>query len=164
MNSPSCPELTDGVILLRALRAEEAAHHLAGEDDKTAKWLSGGRSTLTNVQDYITRCQENWRSNGPLRAFGVFDCRTGQLIGSIEANLAYILEPDQVNVSYSVFPEWRGQGVALRALDLMGEYLAEAAEARQMILRILPANTSSVKLAAKAGCVFLGVFDEANGT
>jgi RimJ/RimL family protein N-acetyltransferase len=150
--------------LLRPLQAEEAAHHLAGEDDEIAKWLSGGRSTLGNVQDYITRCHENWRNNGPLRAFGVFDCRTGQLIGSIEANLAYILEPDQVNVSYSVFPEWRGQGVTLRVLDLMGKYLAEATDVRQMILRIAPANTSSVKLAAKAGCVFLGVFNEPNGT
>lgn len=34
------------------------------------------------------------------RAFGVFDCASGRLIGSIEVNLARVLEPDQVNVSY----------------------------------------------------------------
>ncbi|HEY3743008.1 MAG TPA: GNAT family N-acetyltransferase [Bryobacteraceae bacterium] len=164
VNSPGGLELTDGLILLRPLRADDAAHHLAGEDDEIARWLSGGRSTLRNVQDYITRCQASWRSNGPLRAFGVFDCRSGRLIGSVEANLAYVLESDQVNVSCGVFPEWRGRGVALRALDLMGEYLAAATDVRQMILRIAPENTKSVKLAVKAGCVFLGVFDEANGT
>lgn len=85
-------DLTDGVIFLRPLCAADAPEHLAGEDVEIATWLSGGRSTLASVQDYISRCEENWRSNGPLPAFGVFDCPSSRLIGSIEANLAYPLE------------------------------------------------------------------------
>jgi hypothetical protein len=48
--TPAGPILTDGVVFLRPLTAEDAAEHLAGEDEEMAKWLSGGRSTLENVQ------------------------------------------------------------------------------------------------------------------
>jgi hypothetical protein len=75
-----------------------------------ARWLSGGHSTIADVQRYLTSCQENWRTNGPIRALGVFDCASGKLIGSIEANLAYRLVPGQVNISYGVFPGWRRKG------------------------------------------------------
>jgi hypothetical protein len=69
-------DLTDGVIFLRPLRLEDAADHLAGEDAEMARWLSGGRSTLEAVQVFIRSCEEHWRTNGPRRAFGVFDCST----------------------------------------------------------------------------------------
>jgi len=90
---------------------------------------------------------ENWRDLGPRRAFGVFDCATGRLIGSVEANLGFRLEPGQVNVSYGVFPERRGRGIAVRALELMSEYLWEAADAVEMVLRIQPANAARVRVA-----------------
>ncbi len=71
-------DLTDGVIFLRPLHLGDAVDHLAGEDEAMAKWLSGGRSTLSTVQGYITSCQEHWRTNGPRRAFGVFDCSSNR--------------------------------------------------------------------------------------
>src|SRR5579859_6950496 len=155
--------LTDGVIFLRPLTAEDAADHLAGEDEEMAKWVSGGRSTLSTVEAFIRNNQESWRSGGPRRAFGVFDCASNRLVGFIEVNLARLVEPGQVNVSYGVFRQWRRQGVALRAINLMDEYLRTATEARQMVLRIAPANTASIKLAEKAGFIFCGVFDEPEG-
>src|SRR2546422_5521920 len=158
MDSPNNPKLTDGVIFVRPLGAEDAADHWAGEDDEMAKCLRGGRSTRANVQNYIEKSQENWRNSGPRRAFGVFDCATKRLIGSVEVNLARILGPGEVNVSCGIFREWRGRGLALRALDLMGEYLRVATDVRQMVLRIAPANTASVKMA------FFGVFDEPEGS
>ena len=60
MNLPHTPELTDGVIFLRPLTAEDAVEHLAGEDEEMAKWLSGGRSTLANVEKAIL----NWVTPG----------------------------------------------------------------------------------------------------
>ncbi len=164
MDWPNIPKLTDGAVFLRPSCAEDAAEHLAGEDDEMAKWLSGGRSTLANVRNYIEKSKESWRNSGPRRAFGVFDCATERLIGSVEVNLARILEPGQVNVSCGIFREWRGRGLALRALDLMGEYLRVGTDVRQMVLRIAPANTASVKMAKKAGFAFLGVFDEPEGS
>ncbi|HEY2117327.1 MAG TPA: GNAT family protein [Candidatus Angelobacter sp.] len=163
MNSPNTPGLTDGVIFLRPQSAEDAADHLAGEDEEMAKWLSGGRSTLSGVEAFIRNNQESWRNGGPRRAFGVFDCASNRLIGFIEVNLARLANPDEVNVSYGIFPQWRRKGLALRAIDLMDQYLRTATEARQIVLRIFPANTASLKLAEKAGFTFHGLFDEPEG-
>jgi RimJ/RimL family protein N-acetyltransferase len=157
-------ELSDSVIFLRPLGAEDAAEHLAGEDEEMTKWLSGGRSTLSNVQNYIANCQENWRSGGPRRAFGVFDCETRRLIGSIDANLALIFKPGQVNVSCGIFRQWRRRGLACRALNLMSEYLRVATDVRQIVLRIAPSNTASIAMAEKAGFAYLGIFDEPEGS
>ena len=163
MNSLHTPKLTDGVIFLRPLASGDAADHLAGEDEEMAKWVSGGRSTPATVEAFIRNSQENWRSGGPRRAFGVFDCVSNRLVGFIEVNLARLVEPGQVNVSYGVFRQWRRKGLALRAINLMGEYLRIATTARQIVLRIAPANTASLKLAEKGGFVFRGLFDEPEG-
>jgi RimJ/RimL family protein N-acetyltransferase len=163
MNLLQIPKLTDGVIFLRPLNAEDAADHLAGEDEEMAKWVSGGRSTPATVDAFIRNSQESWRSGGPRRAFGIFNCESNRLLGFIEVNLARLVEPGQVNVSYGVFPQWRRQGVALRAINLMDEYLRTATESRQMVLRIAPGNIASLKLAEKAGFTFCGLFDEPEG-
>ncbi len=156
-------DLTDGVIFLRPLDPEDAPDHLAGEDDEMARWLSGGRSTLATVQGYIASCEEQWRTNGPRRAFGVFDCATNRLIGSIEANLEYRLVPGQVNVSYGVFPDWRGKGVAQRALDLMSSWLRSSTEIRRIVVRIPCENAASLRVAQKSGLHLLGIFEESTG-
>lgn len=157
-------DLSDGVIFLRPLQLHDAADHLAGEDAEIARWLSGGRSTLADVQRYIAACLENWRTNGPLRAFGIFDSVTGNLIGSIEANLAYRSVLGQVNVTYGVFAGWRGKGIARRALELMARYLKTETDVCQMVVRIAPGNEASVKVAERSGFEFVGIFEEAAGT
>jgi RimJ/RimL family protein N-acetyltransferase len=163
MDLLNIPELTDGVIFLRCLTSEDAADHLAGEDQEMAKWVSGGRSTLSTVEAFIRNNQENWLTGGPRRSFGVFNCASNQLIGFIEVNMARLVNPGEVNVSYGIFPQWRRKGLALRAIDLMGQYLRTATEARQIVLRIFPENTASLKLAEKAGFTFQGLFDEPEG-
>jgi RimJ/RimL family protein N-acetyltransferase len=162
MDSLNNPTLTDGVIFLRPL-TERDADHLAGEDEEMAKWVSGGWSTPATVEAFIRNSQENWRSGGPRRPFGVFECMTNRLVGFIEVNLTRLVEPGQVNISYGVFPQWRRRGIALRAIDLMDEYLGTATDASQMVLRIAPANAASLKLAEKAGFTFRGLFDEPEG-
>jgi len=142
-------DLTDGVIFLRPLHLEDAVDHLAGEDEEMAKWLSGGRSTLATVQGYIRSCEEHWQTNGPRRAFGVFDSSSNRLIGSVEANLAYRSMPGQGNVSSGVFPDRRGKGVAQRALDTMSSYLKGATELRHLVVRIACENAASLKVVEK---------------
>jgi len=62
MNSLHNRKLTDGVIFLRPFTLEDAAEHLAGEDEEMAKWLSGGRSTMANVEKAILNWQQNWQT------------------------------------------------------------------------------------------------------
>ena len=85
------------------------------------------------------------------------------MIGFVEVNLARLAGPGQVNVSYGVFQNWRGQGIALRAINLMEQYLQSATEAKQMVLRIVPENAASIRVAEKSGFTLLGVFDEPEG-
>jgi RimJ/RimL family protein N-acetyltransferase len=156
-------ELSDRIIFLRPLHAGDAADHLAGEDDAMAKWLSGWRSTLATVQRYIASSEEHWRTEGPRRAFGISDAVSKQLIGSIEANFAIPLAPDQVNISFGVFPDWRGKGTVQRALDLMSSYLKRATDVRQMTVRVSVENVASIRAIKKAGFQFVGVFEELEG-
>ncbi len=153
--------LTDNVILLRPLTSQDGPAHLAGEDDEIATWLSGGPSTAATVRRYIAQSLEEWQKNGPRRAFGIFDCTTGSLAGSVEANLSLApLDSGQVNVSYGVFARWRGKGIALRALRLICEYLKTSTDACQIVLRIAPANGASIRVAEKAGFKFIGLSQE----
>ncbi|HEV8491957.1 MAG TPA: GNAT family protein [Candidatus Angelobacter sp.] len=163
MNSFDAPRLTDGIIFLRPLTVEDAAEHLAGEDEEMTRWVSGGRSTLSNVEAFIRSNQESWRSGGPRRTFGIFDCASHRLTGFIEVNLARHVNPGEVNVSYGIFPQWRRNGLAMRAIDLMDQYLRTATKASRIVLRIFPGNTASLKLAEKAGFTFHGWFDEPEG-
>ena len=81
----------------------------------------------------------------------------------VEANLSRVVDPGQVNVSYGIFQPFRGRGLALLAIDLMEQYLRTSTEARQIVVRIAPANTASLRVAEKAGFTLIGVFDEPEG-
>ncbi len=163
MECAPIPSLTDGVIQLRPLTQADAAAHLAGEDEEMAKWLSGGRSTVATVQTAIDKFEEQWRSGGPRRAFGVFHCSNDQLIGFVEANLELLGNPAEVNVSYGISPPWRGRGLAGRAIDLVAEYLRSATEARGIVLQIAPENGRSIRVAEKTGFARVGVHKVAEG-
>ncbi|HEY2461764.1 MAG TPA: GNAT family N-acetyltransferase [Candidatus Acidoferrum sp.] len=163
MNLPDNAKFLDGVIYLRPLGLEDAVEHLAGEDEEMATWVSGGRSTLANVEVFLKNCEENWRVGGPRRVFGVCDYATGTLIGFIEVNLTFQSDPENVNISYGISRPWRGRGLASRAINLMGEYLRTETEVRQMVLRIAPANAASLRVAEKSGFSSQGIVEETQG-
>jgi hypothetical protein len=72
-----------------------------------AKWLSGRRSTAA-TQTAIDKFEKQWRTGGPRRAFGVFDCSNDQADSVLfEANLELLGNPAKSNVSYGIFPPWR---------------------------------------------------------
>lgn len=157
------PTLTDGIIRLRPLTQADAPAHLAGEDDEMAKWLNGGHSTAATVQLAITNFEEQWSTGGPRRAFGVFDRDKDQLIGFVEANLALLGNPEEVNVSYGIFPAWRGRGLAGRAINLIAEYLRRATNASKIVLQIAVENRRSIRVAEKTGFTQIGVYESAEG-
>ena len=156
-------QFSDGVILLRPLYMADAADHLAGEDEAIARWLSGGCSTIETVQTYIKSCEEQWRNNGPRKAFGIFDLATGKLIGCIEANVDLPITRGQANVSFGIFPAWRGKGIVGHAINLMGEYLRGATPIRQMVARISLLNDASLTAVKRAGFRLVRVVGEPEG-
>jgi hypothetical protein len=67
------PVLSDDVIVLRCLGREDAAQHLAGEDDDQIRWLSGGPASMERLPYWIDsnrRTVENGWPASPLRRSG----------------------------------------------------------------------------------------------
>jgi hypothetical protein len=81
------PVLTDGVVVLRCLSRDDAAQHLAGEDDEQIRWVSGGPGSMDRLPYWIDSNREQWRTGGPRRHFGGRDAHTDALVGNVEANL-----------------------------------------------------------------------------
>src|SRR5882762_1170409 len=163
MERSPIPSLTDGVIQLRPLTQADAAAHLAGEDEEMAKWLSGGRSTAATVQTAIDKFEEQWRTGGPRRAFGVFDCSNDQLIGFVEANLELLGNSAEVNVSYGIF--FHGEdGDSPGVPSTSWPNIFAAPRRREgSSCRSAPENGRSIRVAERAGFARVGVHEVAEG-
>lgn len=153
VRQPPFVVLSDGVITLRCLELSDCAAHLAGEDEDQVRWLNEGhRSTADRVPTWIRSNQQEWLTGGPRRHVGIRDARSDTLVGNAEAHLAlHDLAPGEVNLSYAVFPEWRGRGTAARAVMLLCGWLASTTAARTAVLRIAPGNEPSRRVALAAG-------------
>ena len=145
--------LGDGVVALRCLEVSDSPAMLEGEDEDQVRWLNEGhRSEPARHQAWIVRNQHEWRTGGPRRHWGIRDHASDELAGTVEAHLALPdLAPGTVNLSYAVFPAWRGRGYAVRAVRLVCAWLSVATDADTAILRIDPANTPSLRVALDAG-------------
>ncbi|MFG2630185.1 GNAT family N-acetyltransferase [Streptomyces sp. NPDC048473] len=156
-------ELSDGVVTLSPLRLDDVDAHLAGEDEQLVRWLSGGPGTRAGVEKYIVHCMEQWAADGPLRAFGIRAGDPKVLAGSIDLRFESAgLAPGQVNIAYGLYPDWRGQGLATRAVALVRGYAA-AAGATQGVIKADPENDASLAVARRAGFTYLKQFPEADG-
>ncbi|WP_432543322.1 GNAT family N-acetyltransferase [Kineococcus sp. SYSU DK002] len=151
--------LRDEVVVLHCLRPQDAEAHLAGEDEGQVRWLNEGHhSTLERVSAWIGENHGEWTDDGPRRHFGIFDRATKTLVGGVEANLGLLDgAPERVNLSYAVFPAWRGRGLAARAVLLVGHWLADRTPARTAVLRIEPGNDHSHRVAVACGFTRTGV-------
>jgi RimJ/RimL family protein N-acetyltransferase len=144
-------------IELTALTMADAAAHLSGEDGELVRWLSGGRSTPATVEAYLRGCVQQWDDGGAVLAFGIRVGDPPQLAGTIEIQTGQpYLQLGQVNLAYGLYPVWRGRGIAGRAVDLACR-IAKARGAWQAIIRVDPANASSVAVASRCGFTCQGI-------
>ena len=150
-------ELSDGVVTLRALTPTDAEVHLAGEDEPTVRFLSGGRSTMATVLAWIERNRLSREASGPVRSFGICLAATGTLVGVVEANLATPgFRPGVANISYGLYPGARGHGYATRAVELMTRHLVDCTAAAIAAIQVHPENPASARLPGRLSFRFLG--------
>lgn len=143
--------LSDGVVTLSSLCADDVEAHLAGEDEHLVRWLNGGPGTRDGVAAYIRHCRDQWASGGPLRAFGIRVGPGETLAGTIDLRFGTEgLAPDQVNVAYGLYPSWRGRGLATRSVLLAVRYAAGEGAA-QAVIRAELGNPASAAVARRAG-------------
>lgn len=150
------------VVELRALTVADAEAHLAGEDDATVRWLSGGRSTLEGTRRYLEHLAESARRGTGKQGFGVD--LDGRLAGYVDYDpdgepyevAGHAIGPGDVNLAYAVHPWARGRGVAVEAVRLVCDRLRATGTGCRALIRVEPGNTASVRVAQKAGFRFLG--------
>ena len=152
------PELTDGVVVLSAMTLEDAPALVAGEDAEIAARLADAPSTLASAEHRIGACAADWLGDwsrpGAKLAWGVRDAATDVLAGTAEVALRFPeLEPGAANLSYGVFPRWRGRRFAVRAVDLMCDFLGASTTASLAVLRIDRDNAASLQVARRCGFV-----------
>jgi RimJ/RimL family protein N-acetyltransferase len=148
-------ELVGENINLRPFELSDAEIHLKGEDDEQIKWLSGGKSNLEGVREWIVRNKKYWEENGPIFNFAITD-KNNNLIGMIEANSDYKeldgLSKDDANISYGLYPEARGRGYAIEAVSLVLDFLKDKGFKRAVI-RVNPENKDSLKVPHRCGFI-----------
>jgi len=148
------PVLSDGVVTLRCLVPDDSPAMLAGEDDDQVRWLNEGRrSEPARQRQWILDNATEWSTGGPRRHLGIVDAASGELAGTVEAHLAIPgLGVGTANLSYAVFPRWRGRGYAVRGVRLVRRWLASSTDAERAVLRVDPGNAPSLRVARDAGC------------
>lgn len=147
-------DLADGELILSPLNLDDVQAHLAGEDDLLVRWLNGGPSTLADTEKYVRHCTEQWGTEGPLRAFGIRIGVERVLAGTIDLRFGMPgLAAGQVNIAYGLYPAWRGQGLATRAVLLLCRYAAGEG-ANEAVIQVAPGNPGSAAVARRAGFGF----------
>ena len=150
-------ELTDCVVTLRPMTSADAEIHLAGEDEQTVRFLSGGRSTMETVLAWIECNRASHEASGPVRAFGICLTTTGALVGMVEANMAIsFFSPGVANVTYGLYPDARGHGYATRAVYLAMRYLVDDTDTDVAAIQVHPENVASSRIPERLGFRFLG--------
>lgn len=139
------------MITLRRLVDADVEAHCAGEDEQIIRWHTGGRGTPERTAAHFDWLATNARSECGKQGFGVWV--DDRLAGYVDA------DPDDddgllvgdVNISYSVHPWARGQGVAVEAVALICEFIRERKLGQRAAIKVEPENTASVRVAQKAG-------------
>ncbi len=164
-NKDSYPEISDEVIKLKPFRLEDAERHISGEDESQIKWLSGGKSTLKDTQNWIRKNLESWQTGGHVFNFAIWT-KEDNLAGMVEANTDNTsiegLEEGDANISYSLYPEARGKGYVTRAVNLLVEFL-RGKGVKRAVIRVHPENTSSLNIPLRCGFKKVGTIEDKNG-
>jgi RimJ/RimL family protein N-acetyltransferase len=131
-----------------------------------SKWLSGGVSSEESVLRWIESSADNWSLDGPRFAFAI-QTSAGELVGMIEINVDYShfagLEFGDANVSYGLYPSYRGRGLATAAVLKARDFMISKG-VRRAVIRIEPENVSSIRLAERCGYSRTGATTNGAGT
>lgn len=147
-------ELTDSVLTLAPLVMSDASEWLAGEDDEQIRWFESPRgAVISDVERFIGECEASWRSDGDLRQWAIRATGSKPILGGVEVRR---LGNDEVNLSYVVFLPHRRQGVARRASILVLRYAVDVLGATTAVIKMLPGNESSLRLAVSLGATYVG--------
>lgn len=136
VSEPQLEAVTDGVVILRPPRPDDARLLVEGRDEEFFRWLGPGAETPS-----------------PVACVWVDD----ELVGWVDYDREHDwLRPGEVNVGYYLFPAARGNGYASRAVELLLLHLGRATQHTVATLVIDPENARSLALARRLDFVEKG--------
>jgi RimJ/RimL family protein N-acetyltransferase len=155
-------ELSDGEIVLSPLVMDDAVEWLGGQDEEQIRWFEFSRpAELNDVQRFISGTIESWNSSSGHWYWGIRTTQSPSLIGGVDLR---DLGDGEFNLSYVIFPMFRNQGFAKRASVLALRYAHDILMARTAIIKMLPDNEYSTRLAESLGAIYVGTETSAAGS
>src|SRR4051794_15842148 len=154
------PELTDGVVLLRAWReAGLPSAHAATQDALIARdTYVPERQSEADLRAFF-ESQEPARVAGEALAFVIADARTGELLGSIGL-LRFDWAQRRGEIGYWVAPGARARGTATRAVRLLAPWALRELRLARLALLTDVDNVASQRVAERAGFNREGILRE----
>ena len=153
------PYLTDGAVLLRAWRNEDADALVRRiNDPDVARFLDMVPQpyAIDDARAFLGQCAESWR-NGSSATFAVLASGSDGAVGGLGLRWDE-LDAGVAEVGYWVGVEARGRGVATAAVRLATRWAFEAASGLERLeLRAAVDNPASNRVAEKAGFTREGV-------
>ena len=154
------PVLTDGVVRLEGHTVADAEAHAAGEDAEMRRRFDAPDPAIPATLDHTRSVMRRWmdaRAAGGANSVYALRGPGGVLMGGCEIRLP---TPATANVSYWVYPAFRGQGHAARAMALLCDAAAAIPGLTQIEAHIDPDNLASRRVAEGAGFVEAGVVED----
>lgn len=144
------PRLTDGGLILRAWRDEDAAIVVAGHDEEIAHWSGQPTPTVEQLTAAVLRWRSGWAA-GQVAAFAIE--HAGDLVGGCVLRR---LDDRTGELSWDLYVGHRGRGHATRAVRLLGDWALTEAEQggfglQRIQARVEPANEDAVRVATRSG-------------
>jgi RimJ/RimL family protein N-acetyltransferase len=142
--------LTDGVALLDGPRLEDAEAHWSGEDFEMIRRFDAPlhrKGTLEQVREVMRQWSAARAAGGPMFVYAIRD-RHGVLVGGAELRR---ITPERGNVSYWIYPQFRGRGYAARGLRLLSDAAGGVDGLSQLEAHIDADNIASQRVAQAAG-------------
>jgi RimJ/RimL family protein N-acetyltransferase len=123
-------------------------------DPEVMKYSIRGVSTPEGIRSFINNCIENYRAYG-YSQWAVFNKNSDELIGVCGLNPFTLDAQDIVHINYRFARAHQGRGFALEAVNGVLEYAFEHLKVDSIKAIIEPDNLPSIKLAEKAGFIFV---------
>jgi RimJ/RimL family protein N-acetyltransferase len=154
---PGLTPLTDGVVTVRPMTAEDWPIVLADHNNPEARRWSLSDHVLTEAQAraIAESAPLDWLVRQQARLV-ICDAATGRGAGSMV--LRGFGPPDVVGVGYGVLPEFRGRRFTTRALNLLADWAFTSTSIARLELGCKQGNVASAKAAEAAGFVREGVY------
>ena len=126
---------------------------LTGLDrDETMMATLGGVRPTATTEAHLGYDIEQWETHG----FGMYVLvsQHGEVVGRVGLRSTVLAGRDEVEIAYSLLPDWQGQGIATAAVQRIVALASLTGLSRSVVASVEAANSASLRVLDKAGFVY----------